>query len=142
MKHQPATPLPWAARPVIPSLDLQSENERDTKLYLLMRGNQQVDTESTPEEKAYLRAHFQSHCVLPEFLKKGAKAQDVPYVTTMRNGFYETVQDIASQIITHSQSPEIVGKLATELYEEATRRMGNLAVATIPHRTVTTDSGN
>lgn len=70
-------------------------------------------------ELDYQRAQFERHCELPSYLKKGAKFSDVPYVTHMRASFFESAQDIASQILTYSDNREVVERLATELYEEA-----------------------
>lgn len=62
-------------------------------------------------------AHFKAMQTIPDYLK--GKASDVPYITHMRASFFETAQDIASQILTHSEDRETVERLARELYEQA-----------------------
>ena len=60
MKRDPD--LFWLERAAAGAREVLADYRRPTQLY-------PIDTESSPEEKAYLLAQFQAHCVIPEWLR-------------------------------------------------------------------------
>lgn len=72
--------------------------------------------------ESWLESEWKQDLTIPSFLRQGSTEQ-VPTLFNMRASFFETAQDIASQILTYADDKETVTRLANELYAEATKRL-------------------